>query len=73
MARDAIKQQQQKVEESPSKSKSLKSGEVRVAEELASDWLVDKKVVRFNLNKNEEFNHTQQTVAAAAESSVLPQ
>ena len=36
----------------------MKSGEIRLAEELASDWLVDKKVVRFNLDKNEV--HTQQ-------------
>lgn len=35
----------------------MTSGEMRKAEELASDWLTEKKVVRFNLDKNEV--HTQ--------------
>ena len=36
----------------------MTSKEMRRAEELASDWLIDKKVVRFNLDKKEV--HTQQ-------------
>lgn len=34
----------------------MTSGEMRKAEELASEWLVDKKVVRFNLDQNEICN-----------------
>ena len=34
---------------------SMTSSQMRKAEELASDWLTDKKVVRFNLDKNEVF------------------
>ena len=47
-------------EERSKGTKSLNSDEVRLAEELASDWLTDKKVVRFNLTKNEDINLTQQ-------------
>lgn len=45
-------------EERSKGTKSLNSDEVRLAEELASDWLTDKKVVRFNLTKNEDINLT---------------
>ena len=38
----------------------LNSDEVRLAEELAGEWLADKKIVRFNLTKNEDINLTQQ-------------
>ena len=34
---------------------SMTSSQMRKAEELASEWLHDKKVVRFNLDKNEVF------------------
>ena len=34
-------------------STSMTSKEMRKAEELVGDWIVDKKVVRFNLDKNE--------------------
>ena len=47
-------------EERSNGTKSLNADEVRLAEELASDWLTDKKVVRFNLTKNEDINLTQQ-------------
>ena len=33
----------------------MKSSEIRRAEELCSDWLADKKIVRFNLDKNEVY------------------
>lgn len=31
----------------------MTSAEMRKAEELVSDWIIDKKVVRFNVDKNE--------------------
>ena len=34
-------------------STSMTSAEMRKAEELVSDWIIDKKVVRFNVDKNE--------------------
>lgn len=53
----------------------IRSDEIRVAEELAKDWLVDKKVVRFNLDKNEDINLTQQNAPSsrARESALLLQ
>ena len=47
---------------------SVTSNEYRRAEELAKDWLAEKKVVRFNLDKNEVY--TQQP-ASIDDSSVL--
>ena len=55
-SRTVVRQQNGKPE--PASQASMKSDEVRKAEELASEWLNDKKVVRFNLDKNEVF--TQQ-------------
>ena len=39
-------------------STSMASAEMRKAEELVSDWIIDKKVVRFNVDKN-ELAHSQ--------------
>ena len=50
--------QQQKMTElkkDSSMTNSMTSSQMRKAEELAGEWLTDKKVVRFNLDKNEVF------------------
>ena len=57
---------------------SMKSSEIRRAEELCSDWLADKKIVRFNLDKNEVYTQQAQVdpdgmvVASQASPKKLP-